>query len=547
MNKSRIAGSLLLVLILCGSLGCRSWNNRGPAHSGMCETYAAGRGAPPAFAVPPEPVPQVRPFSARRPAPGRPLPEPTAFEPTESDAHVVSRTYPCAECGIIRVDKFMPERAEPNKPFDYVIKFTNLTDMMLTGVVITEDIPESFKLINSIPTAKILPNRLVWEVDSLEPRVSKQITVSGVVLEGGFFKHCTTVITQVIPTCTIVKVIQPKLELLMIAPTEVVWCDPIPIKFAVANSGTGDVHYAKLVDTLPSGLQTSDGRNEIVFDVGTLTPGQSRQFSAELKPAKNGKYICQAVVSSPDGIRAESAAITMTVGKPELAITQNIPEKHYMGRPLAYDITVTNKGDGPAKNTIVENTIPSVATSIRATTGAKFSGSRLIWQLGTISAGDSKKVRVSYLPTREGELVSNTSVAAYCADSVTASAKTSVAGIPGVLLEVGDVDDPVQVNGTATYVVTVTNQGFAASTNIRIACTLEENMRYASSGGASAGTLEGNTITFAPLATLAPKAKATWTVVVTAVKAGDVRFKATMNTDQLARPVEETEATRIYD
>jgi len=59
--------------------------------------------------------------------------------------------------------------------------------------------------------------------------------------------------------------------------------------------------------------------------------------------------------------------------------------------------------------------------------------------------------------------------------------------------------------------------------------------------------VEGSTITFAPLSTLAPKGKATWRVVVTAVKAGDSRFKTTMITNQLTRPVEETEATRVYD
>jgi hypothetical protein len=36
-------------------------------------------------------------------------------------------------------------------------------------------------------------------------------------------------------------------------------------------------------------------------------------------------------------------------------------------------------------------------------------------------------------------------------------------------------------------------------------------------------------------------------VVVTALKEGDTRFKATMNADELNRSVEETEATRIYE
>jgi hypothetical protein len=151
------------------------------------------------------------------------------------------------------------------------------------------------------------------------------------------------------------------------------------------------------------------------------------------------------------------------------------------------------------------------------------------------------------MPTRSGELANSITATAHCTESVTASVKTSVAGIAGVLLEVGDVDDPVQVKNQTTYVITVTNQGSAVSTNIRIACMLEDSERYASSSGPTVGTLEGSTVTFAPLASLSPRAKATWNVVVTALKPGDVRFKVIMNTDQLTRPVEETEATHLYE
>ena len=48
------------------------------------------------------------------------------------------------------------------------------------------------------------------------------------------------------------------------------------------------------------------------------------------------------------------------------------------------------------------------------------------------------------------------------------------------------------------------------------------------------------------LPVLQPGARAEWQVVVKAVKAGDVRFKVEMTSDQLSRPVEETEATNLY-
>jgi len=97
------------------------------------------------------------------------------------------------------------------------------------------------------------------------------------------------------------------------------------------------------------------------------------------------------------------------------------------------------------------------------------------------------------------------------------------------------------------YTITVTNQGSADGTGIQIVADLEDTQQYVSSTGPTAGAAKGQTITFAPLAKLAPKASVSWTIKVKAVKTGDVRFKTTMTSDQISRPVEETEATNQYE
>jgi hypothetical protein len=136
---------------------------------------------------------------------------------------------------------------------------------------------------------------------------------------------------------------------------------------------------------------------------------------------------------------------------------------------------------------------------------------------------------------------------AYCTETVTDSAKTSITGIPASRLQVIDLEDPVEVSHTTTYLITVVNEGSAADSNVRIVCTLDDKVQYVSSAGATAGSLMGKTVNFAPLRTLEPKAKATWRVVVRGARAGDVRFKVSMHTDQLALPIEHTEATHIYE
>ena len=151
------------------------------------------------------------------------------------------------------------------------------------------------------------------------------------------------------------------------------------------------------------------------------------------------------------------------------------------------------------------------------------------------------------MPSKAGTLTNSVTVTAHCAESVNALAKTTVTAIPAVLMEVIDEDDPIEIGDRTTYAITVTNQGSADSTNISIVCVLEDNVRYVSSTGPTAGSIDQNTLTFASLASLSPKAKATWRVVVAAVRPGDVRFKATLNTDQLTRSVEETEATHLYE
>ena len=135
----------------------------------------------------------------------------------------------------------------------------------------------------------------------------------------------------------------------------------------------------------------------------------------------------------------------------------------------------------------------------------------------------------------------------YAASDATA---TKPPAIPAVRLEMSDVEDPVAVGNTATYVITATNQGTVAQTHIKIAVVLESNVQYVSSEGATEGTSKKvkkrAAVVFSPLPNLAPRAKADWRVAVKAAKPGDVRFFVSLTSDQLRRPVKETEATTFY-
>jgi len=486
----------------------------------------------------------------------QPIPAPTRTGITSSGlisvsapgSSVISRTYPWPECGIVQLDKVMPNEVGLNRPFDYTIKITNLTDTTLTDIVVTEHLPDNFKYMSANPSARQEDKKLIWNIPSLGPKAHLQYTVSGMATYTEPLKHSTTVITPVIPATAVIEVIQPELKLAKTAPAEVLLCDLIPIRYVVRNAGTGTIQNVRVMENLPAGLRTTDGKNQLVFDAGTLGAGQSQQFTVELRATQTGSFTSSAVASSSTGLRVESEPTTTSVGMPVLAITKTGPDHLYIGRPAAYEITIRNNSDVTAKETILEDTIPIGVTDVEATAGAKLSGSKLVWEFGTLEPNGFKNVRVNYTPTKAGILVHTATAKAYRAEAVTSTMRTTVTGIPALALEVVDVEDPVRVGSRATYVIRVENQGSATATNIRIACMLENNVQYVSSAGATAGSIEGgHTVRFFPLGSLAPKAQAAWRVIVQAVSPGDVRFKAIMNADQLSRPVEETESTHIYD
>jgi uncharacterized repeat protein (TIGR01451 family) len=464
----------------------------------------------------------------------------------ETGANAFSMIYPRPDYGIIQVDKTMPQEVRLNQPFAYLIKVTNLTDMMITDITISETLSKEFTFKASEPTAtSTAGNKLTWEIDSLGPKGSKTIKVAGIATDARQLEHCTSV-THTVRDCAVVQVVQPTLELVVTVPTEALLCEVIPIEFVITNTGTGSAQSVQITDVLPPGIQTADGKDRVLLDVGNLVAGESRRFSVKLRATRIGAYSNKATAAAGAGIKAESQATTLNVRQPILTIAKSGPQRQYLGRPVSYEITVVNKGDGPARDTMVEDVIPPGVTSIEATAGAQFSASKLMWELGTLEPNTSKKVRVSYMPTREGELMATATVSATCADTVSDSTRTVVTGIATSRLDLIDVEDPVEVGTTTTYVITVSNEGSAPDRNVRVSCLLDERLQYISCAGATAGSIMGKTVSFAPLSTLDPKAKATWRVVVKGVRAGDVLFKATMYTGELTVPVEATEVTHVY-
>jgi uncharacterized repeat protein (TIGR01451 family) len=339
----------------------------------------------------------------------------------------------------------------------------------------------------------------------------------------------------------------PALAIEKRCPAEVMQCDPIEYVVVVRNKGDGVAKNVKVTDTFPNGITTADGKTSMMSNVGDLGPGQSKEMRYTVKAAQTGSFTNKAVATADGGLTAE-ATCTTVVKKPVLEVTKTGPAERYIGRPAEYTITVKNNGDSAARDTVLTDTVPSGMQFVSATEGGQFGGGMVTWRLGTMEPGASRKVSVTLNASAAGSPKNVAKATANCAEDE-AAAEMSIKGVPAVLLECVDSPDPVELGTATTYTITVTNQGSADATNVKVVAEVQPEADYVSSTGATPGTAAGRTITFGAIPVLAPKAAASWQVTVKAVKPGDTRFKITMITDQNLQggTIQESESTHFYE
>ena len=166
--------------------------------------------------------------------------------------------------------------------------------------------------------------------------------------------------------------------------------------------------------------------------------------------------------------------------------------------------------------------------------------------MGDLRPGASRTVNARLQSSVSGTVPNTAYSKSDQSAQVSATDKTLLIGVPGILLEVVDSTDPLEVGDMGTYIITASNQGNAPGHDVRIVCEIEANMEIVSATGSTPGTVADKSITFSPVTSLAAKQTAKWTVRIRAKTPGDVRFTTRMTSRELQRPVMETESTTIY-
>ncbi|MCI0463616.1 MAG: hypothetical protein L0Z62_42315 [Gemmataceae bacterium] len=447
----------------------------------------------------------------------------------------------------VSLEWICPGTTKLGQPVTCQVIVKSLSTNRLNGVVVRARVPEGVTVKATEPKGTPEGDSLVWDLGTLEPRQEKRLDLLMVPnVKASLALHAFVTFTG--NSTARLHVREPKLVLKASAPQRVITGDAATVTLTVSNPGDATAELVKVKAHLTDGLEHGKGQ-ALDFNLDSLAPGESRTVLV-LCSAKNvGEQSCSAVATADAGLSAQDAT-KIEVVSPKLEVSVSGPAMRYLERHAVVTFKVTNPGTAAANHVSLTNQVPPGFKVAAMSGGGRhdFVSRTVVWFLGDVAPGETKQVNLELVAINPGEHRQRAVVTAARGLRAEGELVTRIEGLPALLMELVDVDDPVEVGKDTSYEIRVTNTGTKTETNLQLSCTLPEQLEFRSARGAagSAVKVEGRELVFEPLPRLAPRADAIYRINVRCLGPADVRFQARMKADGLSLPVLREESTRVY-
>lgn len=263
----------------------------------------------------------------------------------------------------------------------------------------------------------------------------------------------------------------PQLTIQKTAPPEIQVGRPATFQIRLKNTGPVLAQAVELRDVVPKGTRligTSPRANpgvrgELVWQLGSLKPGDEVAVEVQLMPIEEGPIGSVATVS----FSAEASATTIAT-KPQLALKLVAPAKVLIGEELTLAITITNTGSGIARKVIIDERVPPGLQHA--------SGPELEYEVGDLKPGESKQLDLKVTAVQPGPV---TNVLVARADVNVKTEDRWDLEVLSPQLELG-VEGPKRrfLDREASYVVSVSNPGTAPAKQVELTAQLPPGLKF---------------------------------------------------------------------
>ena len=411
-------------------------------------------------------------------------------------------------------------------------------------VEVEAQLPGNIRLLSTEPSTAS-SSKLVWEFAEIEAGGEKVIHVKFIPVERGEVAASASVRFTGAAT-TSFAVTEPMLALSLQGATEVMVGESASQTLIISNPGTGTAANVKVEAILPPGLEHAKG-DRLLMDLGNLAPGENRPVRLALTAIAGGRQVIE-VHSTADNGLVKSAAAEVSVIAPSLQSSIEGPGLRYLGRHATYTLHVTNDGAVATDNVRVMHKVPDGFEFISAEKGAQYDATTqmLTWFVGRMEKGASAQIAVVLNAKTAGEYTHF--IRATSENGVTSDAEVStrVEGAASLVVDVSDLDDPVEVGVETAYEIRVKNEGTAPATNVGLTCELPSGVEFQTATGDAKFAHQADQVVFEPVKEIAPGKTLVYRVKFKGTLSGNMRFRTRVSSDSLNEPLTSEELTKVY-
>jgi uncharacterized repeat protein (TIGR01451 family) len=421
----------------------------------------------------------------------------------------------------------------------------NTGKLAAKDIVVEAYFPRTVKLLDAEPFPSDSKDHLVWIFEHLAPGQEKTIEITMIPGRRGELATSATVRFTGVAT-SVLTVEEPQLALAISGAKDVMVGETLTQTISVSNPGTGIAHDVVVHVKVPDGLEHARGKT-VEMGIGSLGAGETRELRLPLSAISGGDAIVIVEVRGASNL-SQRAQAAVKIAAPKLTVELAGPGLRYVNRHAQYQITVTNEGIAATDNVRIVHLIPEGFEFLKADRGGKFdagSGS-VSWFIGRLEAGESMQVAVDLNAKQIGEYLHHVQASGENGTIATAKAATRVDGTSAIVMEVSDLDDPVEVGTQTAYEIRIRNDGSKAAQNLRVSCELPPGVELIDTKGPTDPVVEKGVLHFRALGELPAGARTSYLIRVNGRVAGNLRMRAKLTSNASTEPLIVEEMTKFY-
>jgi uncharacterized repeat protein (TIGR01451 family) len=481
-----------------------------------------------------------------------PNPAPTRkASPSRSNvSNATEESLEIRQSPVLGVKTLGPRRITVGKESSYEMILRNSGQAAADQVVVTVGLPEWAEVAGTeastgeTDTASLVqsPRRLVWKVARLDAKGQEKLVLRIIPRQSRPIDLAVTCDYTPLTSQTLIEVQEPRLEMRLDGPREVLYGQRDIYRLELTNSGNGDAEKVE-ISLLPIG--TGDNV-PATHQLGTLTAGEKKVVEVELTARQTGSLTIKVDARGEGGLTA-SLTEAIQVRRAEIQASIEAPPMQFVGTQATYRIRVTNTGTAPATNVQVLARIPLGTKHVSSTGEGKLDANQgeLTWKLNSLTPNAEQVYEVVCSLERPGTSRMDVTATADSELTASANASTQVEAMADLRLDVIDPSGPVPVGSDAVYQIEVRNRGSKNAEDVEIVTYFSRGIEPTSAEG-GAHRLAPGQVVFDKLATLAAGQTMTFKIHAKATTSGSHVFRAEVFCKPLDTRLVAEETTHYY-